>query len=129
MRRMLVRVQISEFLSHASLFETPEPVSDVTVTSGSTDLVETNSSVRLSCSSTGSSPSFLWLNSSSEVTADDRVHVADGGSALFIANVTRYDQGPFRCRAFNPVSSGASGPVVLTVNCRSLPALHRRLLL
>uniref|UniRef100_A0A8C5EP38 Ig-like domain-containing protein n=1 Tax=Gouania willdenowi TaxID=441366 RepID=A0A8C5EP38_GOUWI len=42
--------------------------------------------------------------------------LTDGNSTLTIANVSRYDQGPFRCFVSNAVSSGSSDPVNISVS-------------
>lgn len=93
-----------------------EPVSDVKINVSSTELVEFIGSVSLSCSSSGSPVSFIWLNGSSEVTASDRVEITDGGSSMSIVTVTQYDQGPFQCHVSNPVSNDTSHPVRFSIS-------------
>ncbi|KAJ8005225.1 hypothetical protein DPEC_G00144420 [Dallia pectoralis] len=93
-----------------------EAVSNVKITPDRTDLVEYNSSVTLSCSSSGSSPfSYRWLNGSSEVTAGDGVLV-DATGHMTITSVTRYDRGPYWCLVSNPVSNNVSSePLTLII--------------
>ncbi|XP_077383206.1 cell adhesion molecule CEACAM5-like [Festucalex cinctus] len=103
-------------ISGSTTLQTLVPVSNVKVTVNNTHLVEFNSTARLSCSSSGSSITFRWLNTSNEISAGDRVQFSDEGATLTVAPVTRYDQRAFGCRVANAVSEGTSDSVVLFVS-------------
>ncbi|XP_017561573.1 carcinoembryonic antigen-related cell adhesion molecule 5-like [Pygocentrus nattereri] len=92
-----------------------EPVSNVTITPGETELIEFNSTVRLTCSASGSNLSFSWLNISSEVTVGGRVQLTNGNRTLTITSVSRDDTGPYICEASNAVSNKTSDPLTLTI--------------
>uniref|UniRef100_A0A3P8YU57 Ig-like domain-containing protein n=1 Tax=Esox lucius TaxID=8010 RepID=A0A3P8YU57_ESOLU len=93
-----------------------EPISNVTLRANTIDVVEQNDTVILTCSaSSGSSPSYRWLNGSSLVRASDIVRLVDGNSTLILDNVTRYDKGPFKCEVFNGISNETSQPIYLNV--------------
>ncbi|XP_066539310.1 hemicentin-1-like [Hoplias malabaricus] len=87
------------------------PVFNVTVTQSELELIEFNSTVHLTCSASGSSPMFFWLNGSSEVTVGGGVILTNANRTLTIVNVSRYDKGPFTCEAFNVISNNRSQPL------------------
>ncbi|XP_037129142.1 carcinoembryonic antigen-related cell adhesion molecule 20-like isoform X1 [Syngnathus acus] len=113
---LVILTESGDQITGSTTLQTLEPVSNVMLTVNSTDLLEFNSTLRLSCSSLGSSVSFHWLNDSAEISADDRVQFTDEGAALTIAPVTRYDQRSFRCRVSNAVSEDDSHSVHLSVS-------------
>ncbi|XP_069041549.1 carcinoembryonic antigen-related cell adhesion molecule 8-like isoform X4 [Lepisosteus oculatus] len=91
------------------------PVSNVTVQANITDPVEFNDTVRLSCSASGSAPSYRWLNDSSEVTAGQRFQLSESNRTLTISSVLRSDRGPLYCFVSNSISNATSQPVYLNV--------------
>ncbi|XP_077453845.1 cell adhesion molecule CEACAM8-like [Stigmatopora argus] len=103
-------------LTGTTTLRTLVPVSNVTLKVNSTDLVEFNSTVHLSCSSFGSSPSFQWLNGSTVILEGDTVQLTDGNATLILAPVTRYDNGSFKCRVSNAINEATSEPVHLSVS-------------
>ncbi|KAL0985076.1 hypothetical protein UPYG_G00152570 [Umbra pygmaea] len=93
-----------------------EPISNVTLRANAIDLVELNNTAVLTCStSSGTSLSYRWLNGSSVVTASGVVQLGEGNSTLTLNRVTRYDEGPFRCKVFNGISNETSQPIHLNI--------------
>ncbi|XP_076135972.1 cell adhesion molecule CEACAM20-like isoform X2 [Alosa pseudoharengus] len=91
-----------------------EKISNVTAEADQNELAEFNNSVTLTCSASGTLPSFRWFNRSTIVTGSDRV-LLDKRS-LTILNVTRYDDGPFNCEAWNNISNMSSNHFKLTIH-------------
>ncbi len=103
---------------HGSLLFSPEPVTDVKISSSLPDAVEVNDTVVLSCSAKGSF-TYSWLNGSDPLGVDGtRVTLNAVGNELTIAEVRRTDlRGPIFCIAKNALESGRSAPFNLTVSC------------
>ncbi|CAL8359468.1 unnamed protein product [Arctogadus glacialis] len=95
-----------------------ELISNVTLSANAAHLVEFNDSAVFTCSvSNGSSLSYVWTNNGSVVPQDaDGVLFSGGGAVLTIANVTRYDRGPFMCTVFNGVSRESSALILLHIS-------------
>lgn len=94
-------------------------ISNVAIAASGTDVEELSGSVRLSCSSTGSFPKFVWRNGSAELAAGDGVQISGKGAVVTILNVSRYDEGPYTCHVFNHFSNATSSPLKLSVSCEA----------
>ncbi|RXN28129.1 carcinoembryonic antigen-related cell adhesion molecule 5-like isoform X1 [Labeo rohita] len=93
-----------------------EPVSNVTAFVNTTNLVEYNDTVTLTCSASGTPLWFSWLNGSSTVTVGERVELRNSGRQLFINNVSRYDEGSYKCLVENNISKAQSNQINLNIS-------------
>ncbi|XP_072571991.1 cell adhesion molecule CEACAM8-like [Paramormyrops kingsleyae] len=99
-----------------SVFKPTAQVSDVIIQANATELVEFNDSVSLTCSASGSSPTFHWLNGSSDIIVSERVHLSADNRTLTISSVLRSDQKPIYCSVTNIISSNTSRPFTFNVS-------------
>uniref|UniRef100_A0A3B3Q6Z2 Ig-like domain-containing protein n=1 Tax=Paramormyrops kingsleyae TaxID=1676925 RepID=A0A3B3Q6Z2_9TELE len=108
---------------HTSLFvfKPTAQVSDVIIQANATELVEFNDSVSLTCSASGSSPTFHWLNGSSDIIVSERVHLSAYSRTLTISPVLRSDQKPIYCSVTNIISSNTSRPITFNVSLTVSP--------
>ncbi|XP_013880785.1 hemicentin-1 isoform X2 [Austrofundulus limnaeus] len=100
------------------------PVSNVVIKSDLFEAIEYNSTVVLTCSSSGSYLTFTWTNGTTPIVSDgkrltvvDTPPSTDGGSSkLTITGVLRSDLvGPITCTAKNTMEQATSPPFNLTV--------------
>ncbi|XP_072893237.1 pregnancy-specific beta-1-glycoprotein 1-like [Hemitrygon akajei] len=88
---------------------TAELVSNVTVTSNATMLIEYSDTVSLTCFATGTDVSYLWLEENSTITPGGRFELSADHSTLTVSGVLRTD-GRFTCRASNLINEITSPP-------------------
>ncbi|XP_007553781.1 carcinoembryonic antigen-related cell adhesion molecule 1 [Poecilia formosa] len=94
-----------------------EPISNVTLSAQRTDLVEFNNTAVFVCSvSTGTSLSYKWLASDSEISTGAGVQLSNGGANLSIVGLTRSDEGPYMCNVSNGLGYEVSPPVSLNIS-------------
>ncbi|XP_072910645.1 cell adhesion molecule CEACAM5 isoform X1 [Hemitrygon akajei] len=92
-----------------------EPVSNVTVTSNATQLIEYNDTVSLTCFANGTDVSYLWLEENTPTTSGGRFELSADSTILTIAGVLRTD-GCFTCRASNLINNLTSDRLCLDIN-------------
>uniref|UniRef100_A0A3B3RB44 Ig-like domain-containing protein n=1 Tax=Paramormyrops kingsleyae TaxID=1676925 RepID=A0A3B3RB44_9TELE len=78
---------------------------------------EFNDSVSLTCSASGSSPTFHWLNGSSDIIVSERVHLSADNRTFTISPVLRFDQEPIYCSVTNIVSNTTRKAISININC------------
>ncbi|XP_072130938.1 cell adhesion molecule CEACAM6-like [Mobula birostris] len=91
-----------------------EPVSNVTVTSNATRLIEYSDSVAITCFARGTEVSYLWLKENSPIIPCGRFELSADNSTLAVSGVRRTDEN-FTCRASNLINSSTSAPFHLDV--------------
>ncbi|XP_072132526.1 cell adhesion molecule CEACAM1-like [Mobula birostris] len=91
-----------------------EPVSNVTVTSNASSLIEYSDSVAITCFARGTEVSYLWLKENSPIIPGGRFELSADNSTLAVSGVRRTD-GSFTCRASNLINSLTSAPFYLDV--------------
>uniref|UniRef100_A0AAY4AJ73 Ig-like domain-containing protein n=1 Tax=Denticeps clupeoides TaxID=299321 RepID=A0AAY4AJ73_9TELE len=91
------------------------PVSNLTLVMSNTNPIEFTSSVILTCTASGSSLTFVWMNSSSNATVNGLVQTKMNSSTVTIQNVTRHDVGPFYCIVSNHISNQNISSIKLNI--------------
>ncbi|XP_078287890.1 cell adhesion molecule CEACAM5-like [Rhinoraja longicauda] len=91
-----------------------EPVSTPNITANGSSFIEYNDTVVLTCLATGTDVSYTWIGNGSTIANGGRLELSASNSTLTITGVLRSD-GPFACRASNPVSTETSQPFHLNV--------------
>ena len=90
---------------------------EITTDPGSTEIIE-RGDLTLTCSAVGNpTPSTSWTKDGSLVNAagDPRINITEQNTKLRITNVSRADDGQYRCVASNGLGNATSNPATVDV--------------
>ena len=90
------------------------------------DLVKEGENLTLFCNATGSSLTISWTKNGSAINSDEDVWMrfSTDNEQLAITNVSRKDNGAYRCVASNNVGNATSNAAIVTVRCEFNYALR-----
>ena len=89
------------------------------------DLVKEGENLTLFCNATGSSLTISWTKNGSAINSDDVwMRFSTDNEQLAITNVSRKDNGAYRCVASNNVGDATSNAAIVTVRCEFNYALR-----
>ena len=93
---------------------------EITTDPGSTEIIE-RGDVTLTCSAVGNpTPSISWTKDGSLIKAggDPRINITEKNTKLRITNLSRADDGQYRCVASNGLGNAISNPATVVVRCK-----------
>ncbi|XP_040287054.1 hepatocyte cell adhesion molecule [Bufo bufo] len=96
------------------------PVSKPRVSTPSSTVLELTENFTMSCvHDNGTKPLYTWLKAGKTLTNDSRILLSPDRRVMTITRVVVSDDDIYNCLVENPVSSGRSSPIKLTVYRRS----------
>uniref|UniRef100_A0A8C8S5N3 Ig-like domain-containing protein n=1 Tax=Pelusios castaneus TaxID=367368 RepID=A0A8C8S5N3_9SAUR len=78
-----------------------------------------NGTFNLTCNSSLSADTLLWLRNMTYLATDQRLELSPGNRTLRVLNVTRGDAGAYQCEVRNPVSTNSALPMALLASPNS----------
>ncbi|XP_053866829.1 carcinoembryonic antigen-related cell adhesion molecule 6-like isoform X2 [Malaclemys terrapin pileata] len=101
-------------LTASAEIEVLEKLAKPTVTPGQTQVPE-NGTLTLTCNTSPSADTVLWLRNGSYLTPNTRLELSSENRTLTVLNFTWGDTGTYQCEVGNPVSTNRSEPSTVTL--------------